>query len=124
MAWCMSDKCILVTDAMAAMGLEDGRHALGEMKVLKNGERVVLEGTDTLAGSAVSLDYCLRKFIEYTKCSIVSALQTITLNPAQLLKLNDVGSLEVGAYADLVLLERENLEVKRVWKRSKEVYRS
>ena len=41
---------ILVTDAMSAMGLKDGPHNLGTMKVVKTGTTCVIEGTDTLAG--------------------------------------------------------------------------
>jgi N-acetylglucosamine-6-phosphate deacetylase len=50
-AWEMSRKMVLVTDAMAAMGLGDGAHKLGTMDVTKEGGRAVLTGTETLAGS-------------------------------------------------------------------------
>ncbi|WP_022879968.1 N-acetylglucosamine-6-phosphate deacetylase [Microbacterium sp. B19] len=54
----------LVTDAMAATGLGDGVYALGELTVEVTGDRPVLRGTDTLAGSTLTLDraveVCLR----------------------------------------------------------------
>lgn len=57
-------KMILVTDAMAALGLPIGKHRLGEMMVDVEKDRVVLENTDTLAGSKVSLDECVRRVIK------------------------------------------------------------
>jgi N-acetylglucosamine-6-phosphate deacetylase len=50
------DGVILVTDAMCAMGLGDGKHTLGEMNVVVNGISATLEGETTLAGP----------FIKYT----------------------------------------------------------
>ncbi|KAF9408858.1 putative N-acetylglucosamine-6-phosphate deacetylase, partial [Podila epigama] len=47
---------ILVTDAMSAMGLSPGNYQLGNMSVTKEEDRVYIEGTDTLAGSAGSTD--------------------------------------------------------------------
>lgn len=42
---------VLVTDAMAAMGLEQGEHRIGEITVFKDGkDKVVVSGTETLAG--------------------------------------------------------------------------
>ncbi|KAL3799846.1 hypothetical protein ACHAWO_009967 [Cyclotella atomus] len=116
--------CVLVTDAMAAMGLGDGTHSLGGMSVDIQGDRATLTGTDTLAGSVVSMDTCVRRFRHFTDCSIGEALLCATLHPAMVLgrhvvkkrvtpdgyKNAPVGVLEVGAAADLVLLN-DHLEV-------------
>jgi N-acetylglucosamine-6-phosphate deacetylase len=40
---------------MAAMGLGDGKHSLGDMSVFIEGDRPTILGTDTLAGSVVSM---------------------------------------------------------------------
>lgn len=54
----------LVTDAISATGLGDGVYALGDLAVDVTGGRPVLRGTDTLAGSTLTLDraveVCLR----------------------------------------------------------------
>lgn len=102
---------ILVTDAMTAMGLPDGKHNLGSMEVEKTGVKAVISGTDTLAGSCVSLDYCLRKFVEFTGCSVAEGLTTVTRNPARFLGVEEErGTLGYGARGDVVLLN-EGLEV-------------
>lgn len=46
----------LVSDAMAATGLGDGAYRLGELEVDVRGRRPVLRGTETLAGSTLTLD--------------------------------------------------------------------
>ncbi len=58
--------CILVTDAMCAMGLPDGVYKLGEMSVRVGNNRATLDGSDTLAGSIVTMDECVRNFRAFT----------------------------------------------------------
>ena len=47
---CVSAGVVLVTDAMAAMGLSDGLHSLGSLAVDVNNGSARLSGTSTLAG--------------------------------------------------------------------------
>lgn len=120
------DGCVLVTDAMTAMGLGDGDHSLGNMKVTIKGDRATLAGSDTLAGSVVSMETCVKRFRQFTDCSIGEALLCATLNPARVLNRHaaqrkrsgvieaPIGVLEVGARADFVLLDDE-LSVLRTW---------
>lgn len=53
-AFCHSFVCqtglVLVTDAIAALGLSPGLHKLGPMQVEINHEKATLKGTNTLAG--------------------------------------------------------------------------
>ena len=125
-AVCMAYKshpngCILVTDAMAAMGLGDGDHSLGNMKVSIKGDRAVLADSDVLAGSVVSIDTCVKRFHKFTGCSIGEALLCATLHPAQVLKMQNIGILQVGAKADMILLNDE-LDVLQTWVDGKQVY--
>jgi N-acetylglucosamine-6-phosphate deacetylase len=51
------DRIVLVTDAMAAAGSASGRYRLGSLDVeVTDDGRAVLAGTDTLAGSTLTLD--------------------------------------------------------------------
>uniref|UniRef100_A0A7S3EUE4 Amidohydrolase-related domain-containing protein n=1 Tax=Haptolina ericina TaxID=156174 RepID=A0A7S3EUE4_9EUKA len=107
---------ILVTDAMAAMGLQPGRCCLGgvDVNVLETGE-AYRYGTETLAGATVPLDECLRRYLRYTRASLVDVLEAATLHPAQVLGIQEVkGSLEVGCDADLTFLD-EQLNVTRCY---------
>ncbi len=49
-------RVVLVTDAMAAAGAGDGRYTLGGLDVDVHGGRAVIAGTETLAGSTLTLD--------------------------------------------------------------------
>lgn len=117
-----TDRIILVTDAMSAMGLDDGQHTLGSMKVEKCGKRATIVGTETLAGSVVPMDECLRCFLDFTGASPGEALLKCTLAPATLLGLCDkIGVIKSGADADLVLLT-DQLVVRKTWVKGNEVY--
>ena len=106
---------VLITDAMSAMGLGDGKHTLGSMAVDIHGVRATVEGTDTLAGSVVSMDRCVRSLCEFTGCDAGEALRAASLHPARVLGCEDVtGWIGVGCDADLVLLD-ERLGVVATW---------
>ncbi|KAJ2479604.1 N-acetyl-glucosamine-6-phosphate deacetylase [Coemansia sp. RSA 2131] len=116
---------ILVTDAMGAMGLPDGQYKLGNMTVdvgpladMKDNTRAaVIQGTSTLAGSIITLIECVRKFKEFTQCSLVEAIEAATLHPAQMLGIEHrKGTLEYGTDADIILLT-DDLQVERVFVR-------
>ena len=93
----------LVSDAIAALGLTDGNHRLGDQTVqVRDGAARLPDGT--LAGSAVALDACVRAFAAITG-SARAAIGAVTETPARLLGDRERGRLEVGARADLVLLD-------------------
>ena len=46
---------VLITDAIAALGLAPGLHKLGPMQVEIDHEKATLQGTNTLAGRLLSL---------------------------------------------------------------------
>jgi N-acetylglucosamine-6-phosphate deacetylase len=97
----------LVTDAMAALGMAPGRHLLGDLDVVVDGQSArLLDGT--LAGSIVSLDAALRNLIAYTGCSLAQALPAVTTTPAKLLGLEaTLGRVAPRYLANLVLLTPE-----------------
>lgn len=99
----------LVSDAIAALGLGEGEHRLGGLRVeVRDGAARLADGT--LAGSATPLDVCIRSFASMTRAP-EEAVAAVTSVPARLLGLDDGrGELRVGGRADLVLLDAE-LEV-------------
>ncbi|RKP26037.1 hypothetical protein SYNPS1DRAFT_14785 [Syncephalis pseudoplumigaleata] len=106
---------VLVTDAMAALGLPQGTYTLGDMRVEMTEDAVYVAGTHTLAGSAISLAECVRRFRKFTNCSVVEAIEAATLHPAKLLGIEaQKGTLQHGADADLCFFD-EQLRVQRVF---------
>lgn len=97
---------ILVTDAMAAMGLPSGNYTLGDVPVRKDGNKVEVIKNGKLAGSVITIDECVKNFRTFTGCSIVEAIEAATLHPAELLGIENIkGTLHPGADADLVFLD-------------------
>ena len=103
--------------------LQDGVHAWRDGKrFVKAGDRLYLEGTDTLAGSVVTLDKCVRNFARFTGCSLGEALRCATFAPARCLGVEArKGTLRPGADADLVVLDRKG-RVLSTWVRGREVW--
>lgn len=60
------DGLILVTDAISALGLEEGIHHIGQLKLEVKDSKAFIAGTDTLCGSIAPLDECVRIFKKST----------------------------------------------------------
>jgi N-acetylglucosamine-6-phosphate deacetylase len=103
-------RTMLVSDSTDLTGLPDG-HYRGREK--RNGA-VVIEGTDTLAGSCVSVDQCVRNLMSWTGCNIAEAVHTVTETVASFMGLEDRGKLEPGRRADFVVLDDEG-HVRETW---------
>ncbi|PKS11340.1 hypothetical protein jhhlp_003102 [Lomentospora prolificans] len=128
------DGFILVTDAMHLMGLPDGSYqwanGSGINTIVKKGSKLVIEGSDTLAGSSTTLLECVNNLIAWTRTSIPEALRAVTSTPAAMLSLERVkGTLDDGADADLIVLGEETdeggmiqLRLDEVWKFGKRVW--
>jgi N-acetylglucosamine-6-phosphate deacetylase len=114
MAWRLNKAGLtLITDGMAAMGLQPGDYQLGGQTVEVHGRTVFVKGTTTLAGSCVSMDQAVRNLKAFTNCTPVEALEAASLKPATLLGIEkQKGTLAVGADADVILLD-EQLNVKK-----------
>ncbi|KAK9764000.1 N-acetyl-glucosamine-6-phosphate deacetylase [Basidiobolus ranarum] len=114
---------VLVSDCASVTGLPSGIyvHGSSNTKVDKTEERVFVLGTETLAGSVITVDKCVKNFHQYTGCSIVEAIEAATLHPAQVLNITDrKGSLNVGTDADFLFLDDE-FNVQRVFVAGEEV---
>src|SRR3954454_2726929 len=103
------DRVALVTDAMAATGLGDGAYRLGEMAVDVRGGGARIAGTDTIAGSTTTMDQLFRNAVggPATDDALLRAVRQTAANPARVLGRADIGALEPGRRADLVVLDAD-----------------
>ncbi|KAF8608043.1 Metallo-dependent hydrolase [Ceratobasidium sp. AG-I] len=119
------DGCVLVTDAMSMLDphLPDGVHEWRDDKrLVKKGDKLFIEGTDTLAGSVVTLPKCIRNFMAFTSATLSQAIKCATYNPAKCLGIETrKGTLRAGADADLVVMNQEG-EVLSTWVAGKLVW--
>src|SRR5690606_13030148 len=58
------DRVAFVSDSMAAAGSADGDYRLGVLNVTVRDGLAVLSGTDTIAGSTLTLDAALRRAVD------------------------------------------------------------
>ena len=110
-----SSRVVFITDAMAAAGVGDGDYHLGGRHVEVRGGVARLAGSDTIAGSTLTLSRAVQVAVA-AGTSIESALRAATCNPADYLGLAGVGRLKAGNFADLVVLD-DALRVTRVMRR-------
>ncbi|XP_055844077.1 N-acetylglucosamine-6-phosphate deacetylase [Episyrphus balteatus] len=106
---------ILVTDAISALGLEEGLHHIGQLDLQVSDGKAFIAGTNTLCGSIAPLDECVRIFKRSTECSTVYALESATLHPAKCLDIEkSKGTLDFESDADFIMLDDE-LRVLSTW---------
>jgi N-acetylglucosamine-6-phosphate deacetylase len=103
------DRFCLVTDAMAAAGLGDGRYRLGSRDVEVTGATARLSD-GTYAGSVLTMDAAVRNLVTLGATE-VEALLAATRAPARLLARTAIGTLAPGAPADVAVLD-DRLEVR------------
>jgi N-acetylglucosamine-6-phosphate deacetylase len=97
------DRVILVTDAIAAMGMQDGDYEIGGIQVtVANGAVRNAEGN--LAGSVLTMDEGLRNILSTADVPLAVAVKALTSTPAAALNRPDLGSLEPGSRGDVVLM--------------------
>jgi N-acetylglucosamine-6-phosphate deacetylase len=100
-----------VTDSTAAAGMPDGEYRLGRLRVTKCLGGVRLPD-GTLAGSTLTMDQALRNLVDLG-LSLGEASMRVSTHAANYLGLVDRGRLVEGAFADIVVLDRD-LQLQRV----------
>jgi len=114
---------VLVTDAICAMGFQDGSYQFGQQHIEVRGDEAYVAGTHTLTGSVATMHKSFLKFKKSSRCSVVEALEAASLHPAEALGIqHSKGTLNFGADADFVILEEDNLNVLSTWIDGQKVY--
>ncbi|WP_059105678.1 N-acetylglucosamine-6-phosphate deacetylase [Shouchella shacheensis] len=105
-----SEKMVLITDALQAMGMGDGTYSFGGHQVhVSQGVAKLTDGT--LASSTVTMNEALAKTVK-SGIPLRDAVRMATETPANILGLENKGRIAPGADADLVLMN-DRFEV--VW---------
>jgi len=113
---------LLTSDASPLAGLSDGsRGNFSSQDVqVSNGKVINQEGG--LAGSSKLVTDCLRNLVQWRLASFAQAVQYATANPADFLGETALGRLEPGGMADLVLWNKETLQVEATFINGQMVY--
>ncbi|SQL63278.1 N-acetylglucosamine-6-phosphate deacetylase (GlcNAc 6-P deacetylase) [Escherichia coli] len=111
---CAKERIVLITDAMQAAGMPDGRYTLCGEEVQMHGG-VVRTASGGLAGSTLSVDAAVRNMVELTGVTPAEAIHMASLHPARMLGVDGVlGSLKPGKRASVVALD-SGLHVQQIW---------
>ena len=104
------ERISLITDAMAATGMSDGRYHLGPLAVDVAGGVARVAGTDTIAGSTATMDRVLRFAVTNSGVTrdeaLLAAVAQTSVTPARALGLPNP-ELTAGAAADVVVLDND-----------------
>ncbi|HEY2445655.1 MAG TPA: N-acetylglucosamine-6-phosphate deacetylase [Rhizomicrobium sp.] len=107
------DRAVLITDAISATGMPDGRYQLGPIEVdVKDGK---CTSGGSLAGSVLTMDRAVRNVTQFAGWSLRDAVRAASLNPARAVGLaSRRGVLAAGADADFIVLNSAGEVLKTV----------
>ncbi len=102
-----SSRVVFISDSMEATGLGDGEYQLGGQAVSVRGNEARL-ADGTLAGSVTNLMDCVRFAVRHGEIPLGAAVKCASVNPAKSIGIyHEVGSLEEGKEADILLIDKE-----------------
>jgi N-acetylglucosamine-6-phosphate deacetylase len=98
------DELLVVTDALAGLGMPPGRYRLADREYTSDGTCGRLDD-GTLSGSLLPLNLALRNLVVFAGLDPALAVRLVTLNPARALGLEaSHGRVAVSRAADLVVV--------------------
>ncbi len=104
------DRAVLITDAISATGMPEGRYSLGSFEVEVKDGRCLLDGK--LAGSVLTMDRAVRNVMLFGDYDLARAVRLATRNPAAVLGAASRGVIAPKAIADFVALDRKGNVIK------------
>lgn len=107
-----TDRIVLVTDSIRPAGLPDGESESGGIKIVKTGSKIVLKGTDTIAGSGATMIDCFKNLIDMG-VPAEDVVKMSSYNSAKSLGLKGKGLVQEGMDADLIVMDR-NFNIEKV----------
>lgn len=104
----------LISDSLRCTGMPDGDYPFGGQMITLKDQKATLKGSDTLAGSVISLLEGVRRAVSFG-ISLERALTAASAVPAAVIgKSGEIGSLRGGCSADILALD-SSLRVRKVW---------
>lgn len=105
------ERMVIISDSMRATGLGDGSYEFGGQEIIvKDGVARTLDGA--IAGSTSTLWTCVKRAASFG-IPFEDAVRMATRTPADMIHMPNKGRIEVGADADLILLD-EHHEIDKV----------
>lgn len=115
-----ADKIICVSDAIKPAYYKDGDNISGGIPVTKNGLLITLKGTNTIAGSGISIHDAFRNLVSLG-VPLQDVVKMTSYNSAIYLKRNDIGRIEEKKIADIVIMDKNTYDIQEVYISGKKV---
>lgn len=113
-----ADRLCLVSDTSRAMDMPPGNYTIGPAEIgvtfTSDGQMGFQGDRSRPASSIIGLDHAVRQMKKDTSASLAQIIRMASLTPAERTGLIDRGSLAVGKFADIVILDAE-LNVKQTY---------
>jgi len=116
---------ILTSDVTHLIGMEPGKYMfLGSEIVMTDDGLIKNPMLNCLAGASMPLRRGVENVMNYIGCKLGEAINMASRNVARIFKLHDIGSLEPGKRADLIVFEEKEkkINVMQVWINGRIVY--
>ena len=119
-AWQMKgpERLCLVTDANRALDMPPGKYLFGNLEEnvwIQSDGQVGRTSDGGLASAIQGMDHCVRTMARHTEVPLHDIIRMASLTPATLTGMErEVGSLEPGKRADILLLNQK-LQIERIF---------
>jgi N-acetylglucosamine-6-phosphate deacetylase len=97
----------LITDAMSASGMPDGTYTLGGQDVIVSGRTARLAEGSSIAGGVATMLDVVRWCVQSAGIPLLDAVTAASYTPSQTFALPDIGALQAGNLADVVVVDDE-----------------
>ena len=114
------DKVALVTDSMWAAGMPEGSTLPGSNLIIEDGV-AKLPDRSAFAGSVAYGDRLVRNMVYMADVPVALAVKMASENPAKFLRVENIGKLAPGYFADVTLFDKD-INIKMTLVNGKEVY--
>jgi N-acetylglucosamine-6-phosphate deacetylase len=115
------DRLCLVTDAIAAAGMQDGEYRLATLTIYVN-DGVPKLGSGAIVGSVLTMREAFKNILAFTGCTVPEAARMASTSPARLIgEGRRKGRLTPGYDADVTVLAPD-LSVQAVWLSGERAY--
>jgi N-acetylglucosamine-6-phosphate deacetylase len=96
------ENTVLITDAISATGMPEGRYRLGSLEVDVRDGKCMTGGR--LAGSILTMDRAVRNLAKFAEWELPQAVAAASRNPARAARIPNKGNIAAGADADFIVL--------------------
>lgn len=115
-----SDYSVMISDSLRPKGLPSGEYTSGGESITVDEDGLAkLTGTNTIAGSTLRINRGLQVLIEKALVDVATAINSCTINPARLLRVdNRKGKISVGYDGDITILN-DNYDIVQTYVKGK-----